>query len=138
MKPLNLEKILFPVNAIVTAVVFFLLAPTTRIYARWFPEKKDSMWWIPVWVLGISVVLWVATSLAMPYLIRKGVFEDRRKAARGDGPQPPVRLSKVFGAVSVFVFHMIILIALSLSLIVEMRKGGSERLFPGHNIVWRN
>ncbi len=135
MKPVNLEKILFPLNGVVTAVVFFLLAPTTRIYASWFPEKKAELWWAPVGLLVFSAVLWIFTSLAMPHLIKKGVFEDRRKGMPREG-RANVDLSRVLGALSVFTFHMAVLIIMSVTLVIGMNKGMTGKIFPRGNIAW--
>lgn len=122
MKPVDFARILFPINAIITAVVFFLLAPSTHIYAEWFPEKKDSLWLIPAAVVLLSCVLWLLTSLNLPRLIEKGIFEDRRKNDRSSVPSVPMNLRKTIWPVAVFIFHMAIIGAMCMILLAEMRN----------------
>lgn len=136
MKPINFDKILFPVNAVITAAVFFLLMPSTYIYAKWFPEKKDSLWLIPAGVAFTSVALWLLTSLNLPKLIQKGVFEDRRKNTRSSGEVEPMNVRRTIWPVIVFIFHLSVIAGMSAALISHMRN--SERgssLF--NNIVWK-
>ena len=122
MKPINFEKILFPANAIITAVVFFFLTPTTYIYARWFPDKKDSLWLIPAAIVFTSAMLWLLTSLNLPKLIKKGVFEDRRKNDRSSQGPAPMNVWRTVWPVIVFVFHMTLLAGMCASLIWEMKS----------------
>ena len=136
MKPVNFEKILFPLNAIITAVVFFLLKPSTYIYAQWFPDKKDSLWLIPAGVIFTSAVLWLLTSLNLPKLIQKGVFEDRRKNDRSSEEVAPMNVRRTLWPVLVFIFHMALIAGMCASLIVEMRSDTTGHLLF-NNIVWR-
>ena len=136
MKPINFEKILFPVNAIITAVVFLFLTPTTYIYAGWFPDKKDSLWLFPAAAISISTVLWLSTSLNLPKLIQKGVFEDRRKNARSSEASAPINIWRTIWPVAVFIFHMTLLAGICVSLIAEMKSGATGNLLF-NNIVWR-
>lgn len=129
MKPFDFSKVLFPINAIITAVVFFLLVPSTRIYAKWFPEKKDSLWLIPVTVIALSAALWLWTSLNLPELIKKGVFEDRRKDARSSGAPVPMNIRRTIYPAIVFIFHMALLIGICICLIAEMRSGATGNFF---------
>lgn len=136
MKPIDFSKILFPINAIITAFVFFLLAPSTHIYAEWFPEKKDSLWLIPVTVIFISSALWLLTSLNLPKLIEKGIFEDRRKNDRSSCPDKPMNIWKTVWPVFVFIFHMTLLGAMCIGLVAEMKSEATGKIFF-NNIAWR-
>ncbi len=132
MKPVNFEKILFPLNALLTAAIFFMITPTTYIYTHWFPEKNDSLWLVPAVVMGVSAVIWFVTSLNMPRLIQKGIFEDRRKDSR----PARVDVSRVAGMVANFLFHMIFLLLMCGLLVAEMRSGTPGRVLFSRNTVW--
>lgn len=135
MKPVDFEKILFPLNGLATAAVFFLIFPTTHIYAGWFPEKKGSLWLIPAGILFFSASVWFFTSLITPKLIRRGIFEDRRKTGR-DRPDR-VDISKVASAVLNFVLHMTFLLVMSAFLAAQVRSGSIGDLLFSRNVVWR-
>lgn len=136
MKPIDCEKILFPVNALLTAVIFFLINPAIHIYAGWFPDKKDSLWLVPVWILGISAVVWFFTSLSMPWMIRKGIFEDRRLNRPLQPGRPQVDVSRVAGQILNFLFHMIFLLAICFFMVSEMKKGTTGKVLFSRNISW--
>lgn len=122
MKPIDFPKILFRVNVAITGIVFILLAPTFRIYAWWFPEKESSLWLFPLAVLLVSSLLWMAASLSMPWLIRKGWFEDRRSEPRPGQTALKIRLFKSSLQLAVFLFHMLLLIGMAASLVRFMRS----------------
>lgn len=137
MKPIDFGKILFPVNAAVTAVVFFLLVPTTYVYSSWFPDKKDSLWLVPAAVLLGSAAVWLMTSLNLPKLIEKGIFEDRRKNDRSSAGQTPMNVRRTVWPVLVFIFHMGLLGLMCISLISEMRRGAGENIFFNDRMFWK-
>jgi hypothetical protein len=128
VKPLDFEKIFFPVNAVITGIVFFLLAPTTQIYAEWFPDKKNSLWLIPAIAIGGSGLLWIVVSLNLPKLIERGIFEDRRKGRRQPERSKRARIFRSLVPITVFFFHMALMLGICISMIVYMRSGSFGKL----------
>lgn len=128
MKPFDYQKILFWVNILVTALVFVLLAPTVHIYSWWFPEKRDTLWLLPVGVMTLSLFLWIAASLSMPYLIQKGWLEDRRRLPRPGETARRVKLYKTLMPVVIFLFHSLLILGLAVSIVTFMRGDSLERL----------
>ena len=126
MKPVNFQSFLFPINGILTAVVFFLLSPAVRIYARWFPDKKDALWFFPLGVVLGSAVLWLSASMATPYLIKRGIFENRRRDSRPEDSEAAKRFWKMIFPILIFVFHMLVLIGICISVLVGMRNNSSD------------
>ena len=139
MKPINFQSLFLPLNAAITGIVFFLLFPTTRIYASWFPDKKNELWLLPASIVLVSSALWLLGSLSTPFLIRTGIFEERRRGPRPDETARRVRVFKASMPVLSFFFHMILLIALCMSVISAARARSEDKSFKGvaWNYVWR-
>ena len=114
---------MFRANVTVTAIVFVLIAPTIHIYAHWIPDKKDSLWLIPLRVIGISACIWFLANLFLPLLIQWGIFDDRRTRPRDLLPLPAVRLIRITAPVLVFIVHMALLVAISWGLVTFMKGG---------------
>jgi len=134
MKPINFQSLLLPLNAIITGIIFFLLAPTTHIYTAWFPEKKDRLWLFPLAVVIFSSLLWLVGSLSTPFLIKSGVFEDRRCGPRPEETARRARLFKMVFPIVSFLFHMAVLIGLCASMILWTRnQSAGENLF---GVLW--
>ena len=131
MRPINFQSFFLPFNAVITGIVFFLLSPATRIYAAWFPDKKDQLWLFPLAVVLFSSVLWLLGSLSTPLLIRSGIFEDRRRDPRSGTTAARVRLFKIAVPVLSFLFHMLLLIGFCVSLIVWMRNHSAGEILNG-------
>lgn len=128
MKPPDFEGWIFRLNVIVTGFVFFLLAPTTQIFSSKFPDKKDTLWLFPLSVVSASLGLWFLMRLALPWMIRKGIFEDRRKIPRPQSRRGWERLEKIFFPVVVLALHLLLLIALCVMMVLFMRSDFWERL----------
>ncbi|MCM8775224.1 MAG: hypothetical protein NC930_02560 [Candidatus Omnitrophica bacterium] len=128
MKPFDFQPVLFRMNVFITGIIFILLAPTTRIYVWWFPDKKDTLWLLPLSVIGLSSVVWLVASFSMPLLIKLGWVEDRRKEPRTQHHATVVRLLKMIFPILVFAVHMLVLIFFSASLIAFMRSAAYDRI----------
>lgn len=128
MRHLDLQKIIFRFNIIITASVFFLLAPTVRIYRSWFPDKEDSLWIIPVAVVFVSSLLWLLSRLAIPYFIRRGWMKELRRESRPGVPLIDRFLS--FGpSAALTAFHLLLLILFSASLVRFLQHEPFKNLF---------
>ena len=139
MKPLNFQSFFLPLNTVITGIVFFLLSPTTRIYAAWFPDKKDQLWFFPIGVVLASAILWLLGSLSTPFLVQSHFFEDRRRDSRPENTAARVRYFKVAIPVASFVFHMFLLIGICVSMIVWRRGHSASEVLEGvsWNYVFR-
>ena len=122
MKIFNFQKIMFRINVVVITIVFVLLLPTTRIIAAWYPGQTDLLWFFPVAVLVITTLLWFMTSLSIPFLIKKGIFEERRKTPRPELRWTFRRFWRITLPVITLVIQMLLLIFLCMSLIAFMRS----------------
>ena len=116
MDRFGFQKIIFRLNIVITAIVFFLLTPTVRIYRSWFPEKQDSLWILPVAVILVSSALWILARLGIPYFIRKGWMEELRQDPRPPAPWPQ-RFLRIGPSVALTVFHLLVLVLFSAALV---------------------
>ncbi len=112
----------------ITGAIFFLLMPTTQIYTSWFPDKKAQLWLLPAGVLLISSLLWMAASLSTPFLIRCGIFEDRRRGDRQGNAESRVRVFKSILPVISFAFHMLLLIGICISMVLWTKHRSSGEI----------
>lgn len=128
MRIFDFEKIFFRVNVALVAVIFIFLTPTTQIIASWFPGKKDILWAVPAGVLTLCSALWIALKLALPSLIRRGIFEDRRGAQREEAFTPE-RFRRLFLPVLIFFIQGMLLILMTMCLISFLRGEVFFRLF---------
>jgi len=128
MKFPDFQKILFRANVAVTGVVFVLLVPTVRVYERWFPEKKDGLFLFPLAVIVSSCLLWLASRLYLPHLIRSGRLSDRRIPPRPPDQSRPVRLLKMIFPITIFAFHMLVLLACTYALVRFMQGDTFEQM----------
>lgn len=126
----DFKKNILKLNVLATLLVFAVLTPSVRIYARWFPDKKDSLWLLPLGVVGISSLLWFFASLSLPALIRKGIIKDLRASARR---QEQIsfweRILKTAVPVVLFSFNMLLLILFSAALIHFLKSNRLQDLF---------
>ena len=130
MRGADFKKLIFNLNLLTTLLVFIVLTPSVRIYASWFPDKKDSLWLLPLGVVGVRSFLWFLTSLSLPVLIRWRIVKDLRKSERGQGET--VYWVRVFNAalpVVLFGIIMILLIIFSAALVHFMKSGHLQDLF---------
>jgi hypothetical protein len=116
MSRLGFEKIIFRLNILITGVVFFLLAPTVRVYRSWFPDKEASLWIIPLAVIFVSLALWTLVRLGIPYFIRQGWMEELRQESRPPEPWPQ-RFMRIGPSVALTAFHLLLLVLFSAALI---------------------
>ena len=139
MKPLNFQSFLLPLNGVITGIVFFLLFPTTHIYASWFPEKKNQLWLFSLGIALGSAFLWLLGSLSTPFLIKSGIFEDRRRQPRSEETAARVRYFKMALPIASFLFHMFLLIGLCVTMIVWTRGHSAHETLEGvsWNYVFR-
>jgi len=128
MKIFDFETIAFRINLIAIACVLFLLAPSTRIIASWYPEEKDILWLFPVAVVGICSVLWFFLVWSMPALIRWNVFQDRRQKPRTDKVSQARRFWRITVPIGVLAVQMFLLIFMSACVIAFMRSQTIEGL----------
>lgn len=128
MKPPDFHKIFFPFNVALTGIVFILLAPTVRIYSGWFPEKRNALWLLPLFVMLLSSLVWLLATLSLPALIKKGLLEDRRSKPRFIQIPFQSRFFRQVMPIAVFVIHMLVLLLFSATLIDFMKTGPLERL----------
>ncbi len=128
MRHLDLQKFVFRINLVITAIVFFLLTPTVRVYQSWFPDKKDSLWVIPVAVVLVSSSLWLLSRLAIPYFIRKGWMKELRQEVR---PQDPLldRFLRFSPSAALTSFHLLLLILCSASVVRFLQHEPFKNLF---------
>jgi hypothetical protein len=126
----DFKKSIFKLNVLATLLVFAVLTPSVRIYARWFPEKKDSLWLLPLGVVGISSLLWFFASLSLPALIQRGIIKDLRASARR---QEQIsfweRIFKTAAPIALFSFNMLLLIFFSAALIHFLKSNRLRDLF---------
>lgn len=127
MKRPDFQKLVFQLNVGITALVFFLLSPTVHVYQSWFPDKRNSLWMIPVITLGLSLSLWLFASLTLPWMIEQGWVKDLRQNSR-EG-EPVIRLSKILGPMLISLFHLSLLIFFSASVISFLSREPFEKLF---------
>ncbi len=126
----DFRRNIFKLNVLATLLVFALLTPSVRIYARWFPDKKDSLWLLPLGVVGISAVLWFFTSLSLPALIRWGIVKDLRKSARSaEEVSFRERILKAAAPIVLFSLNMLLLTVFSAALIYFLRSNRLQDLF---------
>lgn len=124
----DLEKMLFRLNVFVVAAVFTLTAPSTRIFASWYPDRPDLLWFFPLAVLGLSIAIWIAARLSIPLLIRLAIFPDRREAPRKRDMPGFERFWRMFFPAAGLAGQMLILIFLCLCMIAFMRTETLEHL----------
>lgn len=126
----DFKKSIFKLNVLATLLVFAILTPSVRIYARWFPEKNDSLWLLPLGVVGISSLLWFFASISLPALIRKGLIKDLRASARQQEKIPVgERIIKTAAPIALFAFNMFLLILFSAALIHFLKSNRLRDLF---------
>ena len=128
MKIFDPEKWIFYLTALAMATVFVFLTPTTQIIAFWFPGKTDWLWFYPSFFFAAAFSLWTAYRLSLPYLVRRGIFEDRRcpsgrAVLRGPGRwlrwmQPALRL----------LFQTLLLAGVCSWAVAFMRSGWFQKL----------
>ena len=116
------------VNVLATAIVFLLLMPTVRIYASWFPDKKESLWLLPAGVTLISCLLWFLASLSLPLLIRWRVVADLRKDLRPPAPLAQ-KMIRTLSPILVSIFHTGMVIWFCAALIRFMQSNAFDKLF---------
>jgi hypothetical protein len=125
---LGLQQVIFRLNILITAVVFFLLTPTVRIYRSWFPDKKDSLWLLPVAVIFMSSALWILARLGIPYFIRKGWMQELRQDDRPG--QPFWKRAVSFGVpTALTAFHLLLLVFFSAVLVRFLQQEPFKNLF---------
>ena len=129
MARIDFQKLIFRFNLVVTGAVFFLLTPAVRIYRSWFPDKKDSLWMLPVGVVLASSLMWLLTSFGMPYLIEKGWVRDRRQEIRPLEASAIQRLLRIGLPVALTTFHLLLVILFSAMLVHFLQREPFENLF---------
>jgi len=129
MKLWNFEKFFFRFNILVTMIVFVLLTPATQIIASWYPDDKNTLWRFPVFIIGISGIVWFVASLCLPYLFKWGFFEERRTGPRDPIRPSSVRLLRIGSPIFVFIVHLLILLFCCFCLVVFMQSHTLSQLF---------
>ena len=128
INPPDFQKILFRINVAVTGIVFAVLTPTVRVYQRWFPDKKDSLFLFPLGVIFFSCMLWLIGRLYLPYLIRTGYMADRRREPRPEDIAPKIRFLKMILPIAIFAFHMLVLLVCAFVLVRFMQSDTLEQM----------
>ena len=124
----NLQTIVYRLNVLLTGIVFMLLSPTVRVYAWWFPDKKNSLWLFPVLTVIFSCFLWLMTRLSIPFLIRLGILRELRKQPRAETSWVE-KMIKIVPPILICGFHLFLVIFFSASLISFMQSGAIGNLF---------
>jgi|GEM_PF-2606077 len=125
MKIWDLEKWVFRLSIFATIAVFILLAPSTYVVSRWVPERRETLWLLPLGVTAVSSFFWFLVRLAIPFLIRIGFFEERRTLARPGVKIFPDRAVRIGVPIANLCLHFIILISFCFCLVRFLR---SDRL----------
>ena len=128
MKIFDLEKWVFYLTALAIAVVFIFLTPTTQIIAGWFPGKTDRLWVYPGVLFSGGFIFWTVYRLSLSYLVRKGIFEDRR----GRASRTPLRgWARIMGWVLPALrlsFQVLLLAGTCVWALAVMRSGWLQKL----------
>ncbi|MCB9799224.1 MAG: hypothetical protein H6757_00515 [Candidatus Omnitrophica bacterium] len=128
MKMIDFEKIVFRISVLTVGAIFILLAPTTHIFASWYPGKKDILWIVPACVIGVLSILWLMVRLCLPLLIQKGVFEDRRKTTRSANERTPVNISRVVLSTLQLTMQLLLLLGMCVAIVAFMRGDTMDQL----------
>ena len=122
MKPPNFERVIFTLNLIAIAIVAVLVAPTTQIFAWWYPERENILWLVPAIVLGTCCILWLIMRMSIPLLIRWGVYEDQRKQIRTKEDPKPLRLIKMIVPMVTLTIEMLLLMFMIMCVMAFLRS----------------
>jgi len=133
MKVWNFENIFFRLNISLTILVFSLLTPATRVFGAWFPDRREILWLLPLAVITASSLIWFALSMSLPWLIKKGFFEDRRGNSRKEDEQSKIQVARIAGNVFNLFFHLVLVVLFCYCVTVFMKTNPWEALF--RNVV---
>ena len=134
MKIFDPEKGIFYLTAFAMATVFVFLTPTTQIIALWFPGKTDRLWFYPAFFFTAAFCLWTAYRLSLPYLVRRGILEDRRRPSGRMPLRGPGRLLRWMQPALRLLFQVLLLAGVCSWTVAFMRSGWFQKLL-GHIAV---
>ncbi len=129
MRIFDLEKWIFYSTAFAIAVVFVFLTPSTHIITRWFPGKTDRLWLYPELLFSAGFSLWSVYRFSLTFLVRWGVFEDRRLQIPRVPLSNGVRLLRWILPAVRLLFHVLLLAGICAWALALMREGFFGKIF---------